>query len=193
MSDSETQGGAETRASLMPTVRTLPTLLITLTLTGLSAAPAAAQDPSSAQTPSLPNSTMRIEGTLQKIEGRYYVIQTVEGKELYLLISKDTELAGTFKIGDRIEVWTSPVEHAIAIRAVIPDQDASAMEKATHTIRGKLIAIVGKYYVMIGADGKEVRLLVNQDTELAGEFRPGDQLEVFTAPVEHAVAIKSAR
>lgn len=57
----------------------------------------------------------------------------------------------------------------------------------------KLIGIEGKYYVMVGANGKEIRLLVNQNTELAGEFRPGDQIEVFTSPVEHAVAIKSAK
>lgn len=40
---------------------------------------------------------------------------------------------------------------------------------------------------------KEIRLLVNQNTELAGKFRPGDQIEIFTSPVEHALAIKSAK
>ncbi len=137
--------------------------------------------------------SMKVEGRLVKIEGRYYVIKDAQGKELYLLISQDTELAGTFKIGDLIEVWTSPIEHAIAIRASHPDQEALAIEIATHTLRGKLIAIEGKYYVMTGADGKEIRLLVNQDTELSGEFRPGDEIEVFTSPIEHAIAIKSAK
>lgn len=148
------------------------------------------------QTPSTPPpvvASMKVEGRLVKIEGRYYVIKDAQGKELYLLISQDTELAGTFKIGDLIEVWTSPIEHAIAIRASHPDQEALAIEIATHTLRGKLIAIEGKYYVLIGADGKEIRLMVNQETELSGEFRPGDEIEVFTSPVEHAVAIKSAK
>jgi len=67
------------------------------------------------------------------------------------------------------------------------------VEPASHTFKGRLIAIEGKYYVLRGTDGKELRLLVNQDTELAGEFRPGDEIEVFTAPVEHAVAIKAAQ
>ena len=49
------------------------------------------------------------------------------------------------------------------------------------------------YYIMRGSDGKELRFLVNQDTELAGEFKPGDQIEVYTSPVEHAVAIKAAK
>ena len=136
---------------------------------------------------------MKIEGRLVKIEGRYYVIKDARGKEIFLLISPDTELSGTFNVGDWIDVWTSPIEHAIAIRASILDQEARAIETATHTLRGKLIAIEGNYYVMIGTDGKEIRLLVNQDTELTGEFRPGDQIEVFTSPVEHAVAIRAAK
>lgn len=136
--------------------------------------------------------SMKVEGRLVKIEGRYYVIKDRQGKELYLLISKDTELAGALKIGDQVEVWTSPIEHAIAIRGGNTDSDALPVETASHTFNGRLMAIEGKYYVVRGADGKELRLLVNQDTELSGEFRPGDQIEVFTSPVEHAVAIKAA-
>ncbi len=136
---------------------------------------------------------MKVEGELIKIEGRYYVIKDVHGKEMYLLVSPDTELAGPFKPGDRVEVWTSPIEHAIAIRSTSLVLDSERIEVATHSLKGKLIGIEGKYYVVVGADGKEIRLLVNQDTELAGEFRPGDQIEVFTSPVEHAVAIKSAK
>jgi len=48
--------------------------------------------------------SMKVEGRLVKIEGRYYVIKDLHGKEVYLLISQDTELAGAFKIGDRVEV-----------------------------------------------------------------------------------------
>lgn len=167
-----------------------------LLLAGVLIAIASQGIPAWPQAPSPPPpvmASMKVEGRLVKIEGRYYVIKDAQGKESYLLISQDTELAGTFKIGDQIVVWTSPIEHAIAIRASIPEQEAPAIATATHTLRGKLTAIEGKYYVMIGADGKEIRLLVNQDTELAGEFRPGDQVEVFTSPVEHAVAIKSVQ
>lgn len=148
------------------------------------------------QLPSTPppvGASMKIEGLLVKIDGRYYVIKDAQGKEVYLLISPDTTITGTFKIGDRIEVWTSPIEHAIAIRAGMIEQDPPRVESATHTLRGTLLGIDGKYYIMRGSDGKELRLLVNQNTELAGEFKPGDQIEVFTSPVEHAVAIKAAK
>ncbi|TKS63927.1 MAG: hypothetical protein EWM73_00997 [Nitrospira sp.] len=86
--------------------------------------------------------------------------------------------------------------HPFAIRADSLELDSERSERveaATRSLKGKLIGIEGKYYVMVGADGKEIRLLVNQNTELAGEFRPGDQIEAFTSPVEHAVAIKSAK
>jgi hypothetical protein len=112
---------------------------------------------------------------------------------MYLLVSPETELAGSFKPGDRIEVWTSPIEHAIAIRATTLALDSDRIETATHRLKGKLIGIEGKYYVMVTPDGKEIHLLVNHDTELAGEFKPGDLIEVFTSPVEHAVAIRSAQ
>ncbi|HEY5626663.1 MAG TPA: hypothetical protein VIR79_01830 [Nitrospira sp.] len=138
-------------------------------------------------------SSMKVEGELVKIQGRYYVIKDSRGKELYLLVGPDTELAGPFKAGDRIEVFTSPIEHAIAIRATPRHLEEERIDQATRSLKGTLIGIEGKYYVVVGADGKEIRLLVNQDTELSGKFRPGEEIEVFTSPIEHAVAIKSAK
>jgi hypothetical protein len=155
--------------------------------------PASPEDTSTSQKPTSAISSMKVEGELVKVQGRYYVIKDARGKEMYLLIGPDTELAGPFKPGDRIEVWTSPIEHAIAIRATSLELDSDRIEAATHSLKGTLIGIEGKYYVIVGADGKEIRLLVDQDTELAGAFSPGEQVEVFTAPIEHAVAIKSAK
>lgn len=166
---------------------------------------ARSQDPSPPQTSATALSSMQIEGKLVKIEGRYYVIKDRKGKELYLLVSRDTELAAAFKPGDWVKVWASPVEYALAIRAEFQEKepeledgkvgelDPETIQAATRSFTGQLIRIDGKHYVLLDADGKESRILVNQDTELAGEFRIGDRLEVFTAPVEHAVAIKAAK
>lgn len=143
--------------------------------------------------PPAESASMKVEGRLMRIQGRYYVIEDNQGKEIYLLVGQDTELSGVFKIGDRVEVLTSPVEHAIAIRATRPEQESQQIDSATRTITGQLIAIEGKYYVVLDRDGKEIRLLVDQDTELAGEFAPGAIIEVFTSPIEHAVAIRSAK
>ena len=136
---------------------------------------------------------MKVEGELIKIEGRYYVIKDREGKQLYLEVSSDTELAGAFKPGDRVEIWTSPVEHALAIRASTSDEEEGSVESATRLLKGTLVNTEGRYYVLRDAKGKEVRVLVTQNTELAGEFKPGDRVEVFTSPIEHAVAIRAAR
>lgn len=133
--------------------------------------------------------SMKIEGELLKIEGPYYVIKDDQGKEIYLLVTQDTELSGSYKSGDRIEAWTSPIEHAIAIRADNRNKDDLAIGSATYTHKGKLINIEGQYYVLVGVDGKERRHLVDQDTELAGEFKPGDQIEIFSSPLGHAVGI----
>ncbi|TKS63922.1 MAG: hypothetical protein EWM73_00992 [Nitrospira sp.] len=192
-------GAEHERTTLMRTGMTSRTLLFLLVLSLVRMAeptPASPQDTSARHAPSSAMPSMKVEGELVKVEGRYYVIKDAHGKEMYLLVTPDTELAGPFKPGDRIEVWTSPIEHAIAIRADSLELDSERSERveaATRSLKGKLIGIEGKYYVMVGADGKEIRLLVNQNTELAGEFRPGDQIEAFTSPVEHAVAIKSAK
>lgn len=137
--------------------------------------------------------SMKVEGRLTKIQGRYYVIEDAEGKEVYLLVSQDTQLSQKFKVGDQVEVLTSPIEHAIAIRATVPGQESHPIDSASRTITGKLISKEGKYYVVQDPDGKEIHLLVDEDTELAGEFGPGAMIEVFTSPVEHAVAIQSAK
>lgn len=138
-------------------------------------------------------SSMRVVGQLIKIEGRYYVIKDRDGKELYLVVGSETELTGSFQPGDTIEAWTSPVEHAMAIRALNPDHDNGQVNAASRFIAGSLLRVEEGYYVLLDAHGKEVRVLVNQDTELAGEFQPGDQVEVFTSPIEHALAIRSAK
>lgn len=137
--------------------------------------------------------SMKIEGELLKIVGQYYVIKDDQGKETYLLITQSTKLSGSYKPGDRIEVWTSPIEHAVAIRADIQNRDDLAMESATYSYRGKLINIEGRYYVLAGADGKEKHFLIDLNTELAGEFRPGDQIEVLSSPLGNAYGMTAVK
>lgn len=76
-----------------------------LPIAGMLLALAAFETDAWPQLPSTPPpvvASMKIEGLLTKIEGRYYVIKDAHGKEVYLHISPDTTIAGTFKIGDRI-------------------------------------------------------------------------------------------
>lgn len=132
-----------------------------------------------------------VRGELVRIEGRYYVLKDDQGKEMHLLVGPDTVTQGSFKTGDRIEVAASPIEHAMFIKPLSQRHVAVDLEAATRTIRGRLIKIEGKYYVLKDASGHEFRLLVTASTEMVGAFKPGDDLEVAVSPVEHAMSIRA--
>lgn len=132
-----------------------------------------------------------VKGELIRIEGRYYVLKDDQGKELYLLVGPDTVAQGSFKTGDRIVVSASPIEHAMFIKPLSQRHVEIDLDAATRTIRGRLIKIEGKYYVLKDAAGHEFRLLVTASTEMVGAFNPGDDLEVAVSPVEHAMSIRA--
>jgi hypothetical protein len=135
-----------------------------------------------------------IKGELLAIEGQYLVVKDIFGREVRLQVSQQTEQIRKFKPGDMIEIHASPIEHAMFIKAG-KASPAQAPHQATpsKTIVGELVAIEGQYYVMKDQLGKEIRLYVSRDTEMAGAFKPGDMIEVQTSPVEHAVSIEPAK
>lgn len=132
-----------------------------------------------------------VKGELVRIEGRYYVLKDDRGKEMHLLVGPDTVAQGSFKTGDRIVVSASPIEHAMFIKPLSQRHVEIDLDAATRTIRGRLLKIEGKYYVLKDASGREVRLLVTASTEMVGAFNPGDDLEVAVSPVEHAMSIRA--
>lgn len=132
-----------------------------------------------------------VKGALVRIEGRYYVLKDDQGKEVYLLVGPDTVAQGSFKTGDRIEVSASPIEHAMFIKPLSQRHVEINLDAATRTIRGRLIKIEGKYYVLKDSTGHEFRLLITASTEMVGAFNPGDDLEVAVSPVEHAMSIRA--
>ncbi len=131
-----------------------------------------------------------VKGELIRIEGRYYVLRDDQGKEMHLLVGPDTVAQGSFKTGDRIEVSASPIEHAMFIKPLSQRHVEIDLAAATRTIRGRLIKIEGKYYVLKDAVGHEYHLLVTSSTEMVGAFHPGDDLEIAVSPVEHAMSIR---
>lgn len=128
------------------------------------------------------------------IEGQYFIVKDISGIEVRLHVSQDTVQAGKFKPGDFIEIHTSPIEHAMFIKAGKPEPPPpQAPASPVKTIRGTLVAIEGPFYVMKDEHGKEIRLFVSLDTEMAGAFKLGDTIEVQTSPIEHAISIEPAR
>lgn len=168
-------------------------LLVLLGLAGVSDAWAADPAPQAApdNTSTTGTSSQTVKGEVVKIEGAYYVVKDQQGKEFRLLVSKDTEMAGVFKPGDKIEVQTSPIEHAmfIASAGTQPREEGTAPQ----TITGELVKIEGHFYIVMDHLGKELRLHVSEDTKLSGSLKPGARIEALVSPVEHAMFIKAGK
>ena len=61
-----------------------------------------------------------VKGDLLKIDGEFYVVKDTAGKEIRLHVDKTSQLDGTFKAGDKIEVQATEKNHAMSIRDVQP-------------------------------------------------------------------------
>ncbi len=67
-------------------------------------------------------STQTVKGDLLKMDGEFYVVKDMAGKEIRLHVDKTTKLEGTIKTGDKIEAQASEKNHALSIRHVQPTQ-----------------------------------------------------------------------
>jgi hypothetical protein len=56
-----------------------------------------------------------MKGELLRIEGEYYVVKDVAGKEVRLQVSKDTVLDARLKAGDKIDAQVLPDGRALMI------------------------------------------------------------------------------
>ena len=61
-----------------------------------------------------------VKGDLLKIDGEYYVVKDMAGKEVRLHVDKTSQLDGTFKAGDKIEAQTTDKGHASSIKQAKP-------------------------------------------------------------------------
>ncbi|MBX3345862.1 MAG: hypothetical protein R3B11_02585 [Nitrospira sp.] len=71
-----------------------------------------------------------------------------------------------------------------------PAEERSALGAGYKIVKGELVRIEGRYYVLRDDQGKEMHLLVGPDTVAQGSFRTGDRIEVSASPIEHAMFIK---
>jgi hypothetical protein len=65
-------------------------------------------------------STQTVNGDLLKIDGEFYVVKDMAGKEVRLHVDKTSQLDGTFKAGDKIEAQATDKNHAGSIKHVQP-------------------------------------------------------------------------
>jgi hypothetical protein len=64
--------------------------------------------------------TEMFRGDLLKIEGEYYVVRDMAGKEIRLHVDKTTALDGVVKEGDKIEAQATENNHAASIKHLQP-------------------------------------------------------------------------
>ena len=65
-------------------------------------------------------STLTIKGDLLKIDGDFYVVKDMTGKEVRLHVDKTSQLDGAFKAGDKIEAEATDKARATYIKHVKP-------------------------------------------------------------------------
>ena len=67
-------------------------------------------------------STQTVKGDLLKIDGEFYVVKDMAGKEIRLHVDKTSKLEGAFKAGDKIEVQASEKNHAVSMKHAQPTE-----------------------------------------------------------------------
>jgi len=65
-------------------------------------------------------STQTVNGDLLKIDGEFYVVKDMAGKEIRLHVDKTTTVDGAVKVGDKVEAQATEKNHAASIRHVQP-------------------------------------------------------------------------
>ena len=67
-----------------------------------------------------PATASTIKGELLKIEGGaeggFYTVRDTTGKEVRLHVNRDTQMEGSFQVGDKIEAQSNPAGHATYIK-----------------------------------------------------------------------------
>ncbi len=65
-------------------------------------------------------STQTVNGDLLKIDGEFYVVKDMAGKEIRLHVDKTTALDGALKVGDKVEAQATEKNHAASIKHLQP-------------------------------------------------------------------------
>ncbi len=64
--------------------------------------------------------TKTLQGDLLKIDGEFYVVKDMAGKEIRLHVDKTTVMEGVIKTGDKVEAQATEKNHAASIKHVQP-------------------------------------------------------------------------
>ena len=128
-----------------------------------------------------------VKGDVLKIEGEFYIVKDMTGKEVRLHVDQTTELEGAVRAGDKIEAQVTEKGHALSITKPLV---ADAQIPGPQTVKGDVLKMDGEFYIVKDMTGKEVRLHVDQTTELQGAVKAGDKIEAQVTEKGHALSMK---
>jgi len=61
-------------------------------------------------------SSQTVKGDLLKIDGEFYVVKEMSGKEIRLHVDKTTTIDGSINVGEKVEARATEKNHAVSIR-----------------------------------------------------------------------------
>jgi hypothetical protein len=67
-------------------------------------------------------SSQTVKGDLLKIDGEFYVVKEMSGKEIRLHVDKTSTLDGSINVGEKVEAQATEKNHAVSIRHLQPKQ-----------------------------------------------------------------------
>ena len=67
-------------------------------------------------------SSQTVKGDLLKIDGEFYVVKEMSGKEIRLHVDKTSTLDGSINVGEKVEAQATEKNHALSIRHLQPKQ-----------------------------------------------------------------------
>ena len=130
-----------------------------------------------------------LKGDLLKIEGEFYTVHDTAGHEVSVHVDKTSNLKGTFKSGDKVEVQVTAKGHVLSMKHITATGDMVA--PGFNTVAGDLLKIEGEFYTVHTMAGHEVRVHVDKTTKLkGGAFKTGDKVEIQVTDKGHALSMK---
>ncbi|MEK6639882.1 MAG: hypothetical protein AABZ17_04335 [Nitrospirota bacterium] len=67
-------------------------------------------------------SSQTVKGDLLKIDGEFYVLKEMSGKEIRLHVDKTSTLDGSINVGEKVEAQATEKNHAVSIRHLQPKE-----------------------------------------------------------------------
>ena len=64
---------------------------------------------------------------------------------------------------------------------------------SVHTIKGEVLHVEPSYYLVNQYDGSQMRLHIDETTQMTGRISPGEHIEAKVNDEHHALTIRSAK